>query len=112
MSNTTTMSTTAYLANIYNPILINIKLIKINLENKFITLYGLSHNRHWRFRIVDDDTKLEELTVHNYDTRLKEKCIIHSMKDVILIDLQKNDLHSLSAYIKAIKVITNVLSMK
>ena len=84
-------------------------MIKINLENKFITLYGLSHNRHWRFRIVDDDTKLEELTVHNYDIRLKEKRIVCSIKDVILVDLQENNLYSLNAYIKAIKIVTNIL---
>ncbi|CAG8683151.1 9145_t:CDS:2, partial [Funneliformis mosseae] len=49
---------------------------------------------------IDDSTKLEELTVHCYDTRLKEKWDAHSMKDVVLIDLQENNLHSLNAYIK------------
>ncbi|CAG8732722.1 12115_t:CDS:1 [Funneliformis mosseae] len=99
-------------SNIHNPILVDAKLIKINLENKFMILYGLLHNQRWGFREVDDDTKLEELIVHSYDIRLKEKRIIHFMKDVILVDLQKNNLHSLNAYIKTIDAVTNISSMK
>ncbi|CAG8564463.1 2869_t:CDS:2 [Funneliformis caledonium] len=52
-------------------------------------------------------TKLEELTIHSYDTRLKEKWDACSMKDVVLIDLQENNLYSLNAYIKAINAIVN-----
>ena len=81
----------------------------MNLENKFMILYGLSHNQRWGFYEVDDDIKLEELTVHSYDIRLKEKCIIRSIKDVILVDLQENNLHSLNAYIKTIEIIINIL---
>jgi len=59
MPNTTTISTTAHLAtilinlitqhaipklNIHNLKLVDAKLIKVNLENKFMALYGLSHN--------------------------------------------------------------------
>ncbi|CAG8484954.1 14419_t:CDS:2 [Funneliformis mosseae] len=94
--------------NIYNPRLINTELIKLNLNNRFITLLGLSHNQRWGFHSIDNNTKLEELTVYSYDTRLKEKRDAHSMKDVVLIDLQKNNLHSLNTYIKAINVITNL----
>jgi hypothetical protein len=62
--------------------------------------------------MVDDKTKLEELTVHSYDIRLKEKRIVRSIKDVILVDLQENNLHSLDAYVKAIGAVTNVPSMQ
>src|SRR6266540_3667497 len=62
--------------------------------------------------MIDDNTKLKELTTHSYDIRLKEKCNACSMKDVILVDLQENNLHSLDAYIKAINTITNVSSMQ
>lgn len=33
------------------------------------------------------------------------------MKDVILVDLQENNLHSLDAYLKAINVVVNIPSM-
>ncbi|CAG8756137.1 5042_t:CDS:1, partial [Funneliformis caledonium] len=71
-----------------------------------MALYGLSHNQRWGFRIIDDNTKLEELTIHSYDIRLKEKRNARSMKDAILVDLQENNLHSLDAYIKAINTVT------
>ena len=45
------------------------------------------------------------------DTRLKEKRSTRSMKDMILVDLQENNLHSLDAYLKAINVVVNVPSM-
>src|SRR6266540_4639406 len=54
---------------------------------------------------------MEELTIHSYDIRLKEKRHVCSMKDVILVDLQENNLHSLDAYLKAIDVVVNVPSM-
>ncbi len=62
--------------------------------------------------MVDNKMKLEELTVHSYNIRLKEKRIVRSMKDVILVDLQENNLHLIDAYVKAIDAITNVLSMQ
>ncbi|RHZ52392.1 hypothetical protein Glove_461g14 [Diversispora epigaea] len=118
MPNTTTTSTAAHLATILiNPITtqmqfrIDAELIKINIENKFMAFYSISHNQRWNFRIVNDDTKIEELTVHNYDVRLKEKHNIRSIKDTI-IDLQENNLHSLDAYIKAINVVTSVPAMQ
>ncbi|CAG8492024.1 9441_t:CDS:2 [Funneliformis caledonium] len=77
-----------------------------------MTLLSLSHNQRWGFCSVDDSTKLEELTAHSYDTRLKEKWDARSMKDVVLIDLQENNLHSLNAYIKAINAVVNVPSMQ
>jgi len=98
--------------NIHNPVLVDADLIKTNMENKFMNLCGLSHNRRWGFHMVDDDTRLEELTVHSYDVRLKEKRNSRSMKDAILIDLQENDLHSLDAYIRAINTVVNVPSMQ
>ncbi|RIB18718.1 hypothetical protein C2G38_2183813 [Gigaspora rosea] len=81
------------------------ELIKTNIESRFMRLYGLSHNCHWGFHMVDDDTRLEELTVHSYDIRLKEKRSSRSMKDTIFINLQKNDLHTMDAYIKAINAV-------
>ena len=128
MPNTTTTSTAAHLAtilinpiiaqnaipklNIHNLKLVDAELIKLNLENKFMALYGLSHNQRWGFRMIDDNTKLEELTIHSYDIRLKEKRNARSMKDAILVDLQENNLHSLDAYIKAINTVTSVPSMQ
>ena len=128
MPNTTTTSDAAHLAtilmnpiatqpavskiNIHNPLLVDADLIKINMANKFMKFFGFSHNRRWGFRVVDDDTRMEELTTHNYDTRLKEKRSTRSMKDTILIDLQKSDLHTTDAYIKAINAVTSVPSMQ
>ena len=54
---------------------------------------------------------MEELTIHSYDIRLKEKRHVCSMKDVILVDLQENNLHSLDVYLKAIDVIINIPSI-
>src|SRR6266540_1736933 len=62
--------------------------------------------------MIDDNTKLKELTTHSYDIRLKEKRNARSMKDAILVDLQENNLHSLDTYIKAINTVTNVSSMQ
>jgi len=128
MPDTTTTSTAAHLAtilmnpvttqrvilkaNVHNPALVDAILIKTNLENRFMMSYGLSHNQRWGLRTTDDDTRLEELTVHSYDIRLKEKRNTRAMKDVILVDLQENNLHSLDAYVKAINTVVNVPSMQ
>ncbi|CAG8501054.1 13604_t:CDS:2 [Funneliformis mosseae] len=102
MPNTTTTSIAAHLATI---------LMK-PITTQFMTLLDLSHNQRWGFCSVNNSTKLEELTIHSYDTRLKEKWDAHLMKDVVFIDLQENNLHSLNTYIKAINAIVNVLSMQ
>jgi len=62
--------------------------------------------------MIDNNIKLKKLTIHSYDIKLKEKHNSRFMKDSILVDLQKNNLHSLDAYIKAINIITNILSMQ
>ncbi len=62
--------------------------------------------------MVDDNTKLEELTIYSYDIRLKEKHNSRFMKDSIFINLQENNLHFLDTYIKAINIIINILSMQ
>ncbi|CAG8725048.1 13392_t:CDS:1, partial [Funneliformis mosseae] len=64
------------------------------------------------FCSVNNSTKLEELTVYSYDTRLKEKQDARLMKDIVLIDLQENNLHSLNAYIKTINAVVNIPSMQ
>ncbi|CAG8723714.1 3018_t:CDS:2, partial [Funneliformis mosseae] len=74
--------------NIHNPILVDAELIKTNMKNKFMRLCGLLHNQCWGFYIVDDDIRLEELTMH------------------------KNGLHSLDVYIKAINIVVDVLSIQ
>ncbi|CAG8697160.1 6238_t:CDS:2 [Funneliformis caledonium] len=58
-----------------------------------------------------DNTRLEELTVYSYDIRLKEKRNTYSIKDIILIDLQENNLYGLNVYIKAINAIVDVPSL-
>ncbi|CAG8738171.1 3743_t:CDS:2, partial [Gigaspora rosea] len=88
--------------NIHNPLLVDANLIKLNIGNRFMAPYGLLHNQRWGFRTVDDGTRLEELTVHSYDVRLQEKRHSRSMKNVVLIDLQENQLHSMDEYIEAI----------
>ncbi|CAG8622271.1 10144_t:CDS:2 [Funneliformis mosseae] len=72
--------------NIYNPILVDVDLIKINMKNKFISLYGLLHNQHLEFYIVNNYKRLEKLT--------------------------ENDLHSINAYIRAINIIVNISFMQ
>ncbi|CAG8802384.1 7194_t:CDS:1, partial [Gigaspora rosea] len=67
--------------NLHNPALVDAELIKANIKDKFMSLYGLSYNQRWGFRTVNDDTRLDELTVHSYDIRLKEKRHVRSMKD-------------------------------
>src|SRR6266542_3402043 len=125
MPNTTMTSTAVHLAtillnpiknepaiskqDIHNPALVNASLIKIGIENYFMSIYSISHNRRWGFHFVDDKTKLKELTVHSYDIRLKEKRNTRSIKDTILMDLVENNLHSIEAYINAINVVTSVL---
>ncbi|CAJ0926735.1 13962_t:CDS:2, partial [Entrophospora sp. SA101] len=59
------------------------QLIKIGIENNFMSTYSLSHNQRWGFHLVSDKTKLEELTVHSYDVCLKEKRNTRSLKDAI-----------------------------
>ncbi|RIB19638.1 hypothetical protein C2G38_2181293 [Gigaspora rosea] len=123
MPNTATTSTAAHLAtilmnpitnqaaipqeNIHNPLLVDANLIKLNIGNRFMAPYGLLHNQRWGFRTVDDGTRLEELTVHSYDVRLQEKRHSRSMKNVVLIDLQENQLHSMDEYIEAINTVTS-----
>ncbi|RIB00484.1 hypothetical protein C2G38_2303812 [Gigaspora rosea] len=128
MPNTTTTSTAAHLAtilmnpistqiaipqtNVHNPVLVDAESIKTNIENRFMMFYGLSHNQRWEFRTIDNNTRLEELTLHSYDIRLKEKRHVHSMKDVVLVDLQQDNLNTMDEYLKAINVVTSVSSMQ
>ncbi|CAJ0837503.1 11932_t:CDS:2 [Entrophospora sp. SA101] len=84
------------------------QLIKIGIENNFMSTYSLSHNQHWGFHLVSDKTKLEELTVHSYDVRLKEKRNTRSLKDAVLVDLLESKLQSMEAYINAINVAASV----
>src|SRR6266542_4129268 len=89
MPNTTTTSTAVHLATIllnlikFQPAIFNINihilalvdaiLIKNNIEVLFMIPFSYSHNQRWGFHVVDNETRLEELTVHSYDVRLKEK---------------------------------------
>ena len=124
MPNTTTTSTAVHLAtillnpiknevaiskqDIHNPALVDASLIKVGIEGQFMSAYSQPHNQRWGFRIVDDETKLEELAVHSYDVRLKEKRITRSMKDVVLVDLLHSDLHSVESYVNAINIVASV----
>ncbi len=45
--------------------------------------------------MINDNIKLKKLTIYNYNIRLKEKCNSCFIKDFILINLQKNNLHFL-----------------
>ncbi|CAJ0852307.1 5952_t:CDS:2, partial [Entrophospora sp. SA101] len=94
--------------DIHNPALIEAQLIKIGIENNFMSTYSLSHNQRWGFHLVSDKTKLEELTVHSYDVRLKEKRNTRSLKDAVLVDLLESKLQSMEAYINAINVAASV----
>ncbi|CAG8601456.1 12997_t:CDS:2 [Funneliformis mosseae] len=52
--------------------------------------------------------KLKELTVHSYDVCLKEKRNTRSIKNVMLVDLLQNDLHSVKAYINTTNAVTSI----
>ncbi|CAG8590529.1 16100_t:CDS:2 [Acaulospora morrowiae] len=96
MPNTTTTSTAEHFATILlSPIKNQPAIPRLDIHNL-------------AFRFVDDETKLEELTVHSYDVRLKEKRSTRSLKDAVLVNLLENNLHSIEAYIKAINVATSV----
>ncbi|RIB15363.1 hypothetical protein C2G38_2319654 [Gigaspora rosea] len=94
--------------DIHNLTLVNSQLVVTGIENYFMPVYSLSHNRRWGFRSVDDETKLEELTVHSYDVRLKEKRSSRSLKDTVLVDLFESNLRTMDAYIKAINIAASV----
>ncbi|CAJ0748173.1 23961_t:CDS:2, partial [Entrophospora sp. SA101] len=96
--------------DIHNPALIEAQLIKIGIENNFMSTYSLSHNQRWGFHLVSDKTKLEELTVHSYDVRLKEKRNTRSLKDAVLVDLLESKLQSMEAYINAINVAASIMN--
>jgi len=124
MPNTITTSTAVHLAtvllnlienepailkqDVHNPALVDASLIKVGIDNYFMSLYSFPHNQRWGFHFVDDETKLEELTVHSYDVRLKEKRNTRSIKNVVLVDLLQNDLHSVKAYINATNAVTSI----
>ncbi|RIB14017.1 hypothetical protein C2G38_2196300 [Gigaspora rosea] len=83
MTTTTTTSTLAHLAtilfnliktqlpiprqDIHNFKLVDNILLKTEIEKQFMSTYSLSHNQRWGFRSVDNETRLEELTVHSYN---------------------------------------------
>ena len=128
MPNTTKTSTAAHLAtillnpiknqpaisniNIHNPILVDVTLIKSNIEALFMTLFSYSHNQRWGFCVINNEMRLEELTVYSYNTQLKEKKASRSMKDLVLVDLQKNPLHSVNDYIKVLNAVISIPAMK
>ncbi|CAG8631980.1 6174_t:CDS:2, partial [Diversispora eburnea] len=64
MPNTTTTSTATHL-----------EMILINPITTQNAILNISHNQRWEFRIVNDDIKIEELTVHSYDVRLHIQCV-------------------------------------
>ncbi|RIB07817.1 hypothetical protein C2G38_2213291 [Gigaspora rosea] len=97
--------------NLYNSVLVDAELIEANKKNKFILLYSCSYNQYWGFRTVNDNAWLDELTMHSYNIRLKKKCSVHSIKDIVLVDLQKNSLYMMKEYIKVINMVTKVPSI-
>ena len=72
----------------------------INIKSRFITFYGRPFTQQTLG--ISHDTRMKELIVHSYDTKLKEKRNIHSMKDdVVLMDLQENNnIHFLEVFVK------------
>ncbi len=57
---------------------------------------------------MNDEIKLEELTVYSYDIYLKEKRNTRLIKDVILVDLIQNDLYSVETYINVTNTIISI----
>lgn len=94
---------------IHNPSLVDANLIKTELENRFMISLGTSYNELWKNQVINNEEEtMEALTVHSYDLRLKERINDRSLNDIVLVDLVKNNLHTVGEYLESLGIIQNV----
>ncbi|CAG8587863.1 10032_t:CDS:2, partial [Scutellospora calospora] len=95
--------------NIHNPEFIDANIIISKLRTEYMQVFGTSYTdrkKEWNciqeIANLSDDTLIDNLTIHIYDSDIAERKEERAMKDVKLVDLLPLDLHSMDAYLKAI----------
>ncbi|CAB4433623.1 unnamed protein product [Rhizophagus irregularis] len=97
-------------ASIHNPVIVDAYNINYRLIHKHYGTFDKSYTER-KFQWIRQKTeftdfdRIELLTVHSYDNSIVEKKDERSMKNVRLIDMKEQQLHSMQDYIDALKII-------
>ncbi|CAG8829754.1 17815_t:CDS:1, partial [Racocetra persica] len=62
--------------------------------------------------IFENQDQIELLTIHIYDDAIKERKEERSMKNLKIIGVQKQNLHSTKDYLDVLKIITSIESLQ
>ncbi|CAG8765002.1 11726_t:CDS:2, partial [Cetraspora pellucida] len=101
----------------FNPLNIDANLINKYLLEKYNSIFDISYNTQkfqWnnqniqKFQHFD---RIELLTIHIYDDAICERKDERSIENVQIIDIEEYNLKSTADYIKALSMITKILSL-
>ncbi|RIB16547.1 hypothetical protein C2G38_2189627 [Gigaspora rosea] len=96
--------------SIHNPRLIDSELICTFLDNYYIERIAKTFNDQFYYEIPLDE-KLENMTLHKYDDRIKERREERKMKDTILLDFFELSLKEMDQYIDALQHVYKIPSL-
>jgi len=90
--------------SIHNPLLVDGNSLISRIESHHMALLSQSFNDRFIGQLIfSEDDLLNNLTIHCYDADIHEKRKDQQLRDTLLIDFIKLDLHSTEAYIKAME---------
>ncbi|CAG8494979.1 7721_t:CDS:2 [Dentiscutata erythropus] len=105
--------------NVHNPEFIDAYIISSKLRTEYMQAFGTSYTdrkKEWNsiqeITNLSDDTLIDSLTIHIYDSDIAERKEERAMKDVKLVDLIPLDLYSMNDYLKAIDTYTRLQPIK
>ena len=96
--------------SIHNPAYVDAYNINYHLIHKYYRIFDKSYTEskfEWiqqKMELTSFD-RIELLTVHSYDNAILEKKDERSMKNVRLVGMKEQQLHSMQDYINALKII-------
>ncbi|RIB19513.1 hypothetical protein C2G38_2181617 [Gigaspora rosea] len=96
--------------SIHNPRLIDFELICTFLDNYYMERMAKTFNDQFYYEIPLDE-KLENMTLHKYDDRIKERREELKMKDTILLDFFELSLKEMDQYIDALQHVYKIPSL-
>jgi len=99
--------------NIHNPLLVDSNSLISQIESHHMALLSqLFNDRFIEQLTFSKDDLLNNLTIHCYDADIHEKRKERQLRDTLLIDFIKLDLHSIKVYIKVMEIFTSFLEFQ
>ncbi|CAG8808686.1 12911_t:CDS:2, partial [Racocetra persica] len=93
--------------SVHNPNLVNSNLICNFLDTYYMKRMSKTFNDQF-YREVPLDKKLENMTLHKYDSRIQEQQEERKMKDTILLDFFELSLKNMDSYINALREVHKI----